>query len=97
MPIENPVIFYPKYWTLTAIRQARAGWLLLSLLYMAWSVRREARRKQYSDAALIPAVDDREAFDELDMIHTHGAAANKLQRAHIHTHDEEPASLEAAE
>jgi hypothetical protein len=33
-------------------------------------------------------VDDREAFDDLEMIHTHGAAANKLQRAHIHVHDE---------
>ena len=101
MPIESPLVFYPKYWTLTAIRQARAGWLLLSLLYMAWSVRREARKTKYTDAAMAPAVDDREAFDELEMIHTHGASANKLQRAHIQVHDiaaaKEPETMQAAE
>jgi len=100
MPIEPAVIFYPKYWALTAVRQVRAGWLLLSLLYMAWSVRREERKKKYFDASMTPAVDDREAFDALEMIHTHGAAANALQRAHIHVHDEahaEQRPLEAAE
>jgi tRNA A37 methylthiotransferase MiaB len=91
-PIESPLVFYPKYWTLTAIRQARAAWLLLTLYYMAWSVRREARTKKYTDASIAPVLDDREAFDDLEMIHTHGAAANKLQRAHIHVDDEkEPA------
>jgi hypothetical protein len=100
MPIEPAILFYPKYWALTAVRQARAGWMLLSLLQMAWSVRREIRKGAYMDAAIDPAVDDREAFEALDMIHTHGAAANRLQRAHIHVHgekhtDEEP--LVAAE
>jgi hypothetical protein len=87
MPIESPLVFYPKYWALTAIRQARSGWMLLSLLHMAWSVRREARKVKYLDASMTPAVDDRDAFDDLDMIHVHAAAANKLQRAHIDTHD----------
>jgi hypothetical protein len=89
MPIEPALLFYPKYWTLTAIRQARAVWMLLSLLYMAWSVRREVRRYGYKDMSMTPAVDDREAFDALEMISTHGAAANRLQRAHIDMHDAE--------
>ena len=36
-----------------------------------------------------PAVEDPDAFADLEMIHTHGAAANKLQRAHIHTHEDD--------
>ena len=90
MPIESPLVFYPKYWALTAVRQARAGWLLLTLLHMAWSVRRAARKRPYMDAAIAPVTDDREAFDALEMIHTHAAAANSLQRAHIHVHDDAP-------
>ena len=82
-PIEHPLVFYPKYWALTAIRQARAGWLLVTLLAMAWSVRREARKTQYTDAAIGPLVDAGESLEDLEMIHTHGAAANKLQRAHL--------------
>jgi hypothetical protein len=62
---------------------------------MAWSVRREAGKQKYFDAAMTPAVDDREAFDALDMIHIHAAAANKLQRAHIHTHEDDGKQREA--
>jgi hypothetical protein len=100
MPIEPAILFYPKYWSLTLVRQARAGWLLARLLHMAWAVRREVRRGGYMDAAMAPAVDDREAVDQLEMIRTHAASANKLQRAHIHRHgegEEELAPLEAAE
>ena len=46
------------------------------------------------DAALAPVVDDREALDELEMIRTHGASANALQRAHIHRHGETEADVE---
>ena len=65
-------------------------WMLLTLLHMAWSVRREARTHKYVDASMGPAVEDPDAFADLEMIHTHGAAANKLQRAHIHTHEDGP-------
>ena len=50
--------------------------------------------------SMTTAVDDREAFDALEMISTHGAAANRLQRAHIDMHEnegEEREALEAAE
>jgi tRNA A37 methylthiotransferase MiaB len=89
MRIEPPLIFYPKHWARTVINQARTGWLLLTLLALAWSVRREVRKNGYVDASIRPVTDDREAFDQLEMIHTHGAAANALQRAHIHTHEHE--------
>ncbi len=87
MPIENPLVFYPKY-------AANFLWKTAFWLHIFWTVRsiavkveRDPKRHEYTDAALASVVDDREAFDELEMIHTHGASANKLQRAHIHVHE----------
>jgi hypothetical protein len=90
MPIENPLVFYPKHWARTAWNQWRSGWILVTLLHLAWKIKRDPAKLEYTDAAIAPVVDDREAFDELDMIHTHGAAANKLQRAHIRVDGEAP-------
>jgi radical SAM superfamily enzyme YgiQ (UPF0313 family) len=98
MPIENPLAFYPKF-------AANFLWKGAHWLYLFWTVRRIARmveadpaKREYMDASLTPAVDDREAENELEMIRTHAAAANALQRAHIHIHDEaEREPLAAAE
>jgi hypothetical protein len=103
MPIENPLVFYPK-------RAADFLWKGARWLRLLWIVRSVARKVEadpakhtYMDAALAPVVDDREAVDELEMIRTHAASANRLQRAHIHRHGEadvkgsEPEPLVAAE
>jgi len=97
MRIENPLVFYPK-------RAADFLWKSARWMHILWTVRSIARKieadpakREYMDAALMPVVDDREAFDELEMIHTHAASANKLQRAHINVHEAERAPLEAAE
>jgi hypothetical protein len=86
--IEHPLVFYPK-------RAADFLWKGARWLRLLWIVRSVARKveadpakRQYMDASLTPVVDDRGAFDELEMIHTHAASANRLQRAHIHVHDE---------
>ncbi len=88
MPIENPLIFYPKY----AANFLWKGGQWLKLLWTVNSIARKVEadpaKLQYMDAALSPVVDDREAVDELAMIRTHAASANKLQRAHIHRHGE---------
>ena len=39
--------------------------------------------RRAGEAAIGPLVDAGESLEDLEMIHTHGAAANKLQRAHI--------------
>jgi hypothetical protein len=88
MPIENPIVFHLKYGLRSVWNQVRIGGLLCTLLFTAWKIERDPAKRSYMDAALVPATDDREAEGELEMIHTHGAAANKLQRAHIHMHDE---------
>ena len=95
MPIENPLVFYPKF-------AANFLWKGAHWLHLLWKVRQIARkieadprRHEYMDASLTPVVDDREAVDELEMIRTHAASANRLQRAHIHRHGE--ADVESAE
>jgi tRNA A37 methylthiotransferase MiaB len=86
--IESPIVFYPK-------RAADFLWKGARWLRLLWIVKNIARKveadpakREYMDAALTPVVDDREAVDELEMIRTHAASANRLQRAHIHRHGE---------
>ncbi len=96
MPIEHALVFYPKHWTRTAVRQAKTFWLFGTLAFLAWRIGRDPAKRSYTDAALTPVVDDREAMGELEMIRTHGAAANKLQRAHIHVQGQEVEELMVA-
>jgi hypothetical protein len=88
MPIESPLVFYPK-------RLADFAWKSARWLHLFWTLRRIARKveadpakQEFMDAALSPVVDDREAFEDLEIIHTHAASANKLQRAHIHLQED---------
>jgi len=97
MPIESPLIFYPKYAANFAWKAAHWLYLYGVISRIARKVEADPAKGRYVDTALMPAVDDREAGDELEMIRTHAASANKLQRAHIHVHGEEHAPLEAAE
>ena len=89
MPIEPAIVFYPKYWTLSAdFLWKGARWLDAYVDFAKW-LERSARSSQgVQGTSMTPVVDDREAGDELEMIHTHAASANRLQRAHIHMHDE---------
>jgi hypothetical protein len=84
MKIENPLVFYPKRAAEFLSKGARWLKLLWIVRSIARKVEADPAKREYMDAALTPVVDDREAFDDLDMIHVHAAAANKLQRAHIH-------------
>jgi len=88
LPIENPLVFYTKYAANFLWKGAQWLHLLWTVNALARKVDNDPKKLEYMDAALAPVVDDRDAFDDLEMIHTHGAAANKLQRAHIHVHGE---------
>jgi hypothetical protein len=70
----------------------------LTVSSIARKVEADPAKRDYTDAALTPVVDDREAEGELEMIRTHAASANRLQRAHIHVHaDDKYEPLVAAE
>ncbi len=67
MPIEHPLIFYPKY----AIEIARKATLYARTILRAnrayRTVMREDNLKTYTDIAITPA--DASEFDELEMFH----------------------------
>jgi radical SAM superfamily enzyme YgiQ (UPF0313 family) len=78
MPIENPVIFYPRY--LWEIITKTARLLALKRRYERISSRVEAdpNRHAYTDIALTPATDD--DFDELEMFSS-DAAHSEVDKA----------------
>ncbi len=72
LPLENPLIFYPRrLWEITA---SHAGWLRLYLRYrrVARFVDADPHKAAYTDAALASAQDDGE--DELELMKVHQEA-----------------------
>ena len=67
MPIENPLVFYPKYAFETALKATRYAWMILGSYRAYWKVMREDNLEAYTDIALSPADDTQ--FDELEMFH----------------------------
>ena len=94
LPLENPLLFYPKYWggiVVKAYNYARVYLRCKALLKAALNA---SDRWTYSDLAIsAPKVDE---FEILEIYHatTGGEAALKRKyrddaiRAHTHTHDE---------
>ncbi len=103
MPLENPLLFYARYWAGTV----RKAWRYLKVYRQTKAMLNEALaapdRWTYSDLAIAPPQADE--FDALDLYHAtsggEAALARKYRadsiRAHTHAHDERPASVEAAE
>jgi hypothetical protein len=76
--IVNPVIFYPKYFTETLVKQLRWVSLYLRMRMIYKRVKRDPNRFEYMDLALEPVTDheeDREMFQSdaaksyLDKVH----------------------------
>lgn len=59
MPIENPLVFYPKYWSRSLIGYSKAVAMLIPLAIERWRLKRDPGSKHYMDQALTP-VDDQE-------------------------------------
>jgi hypothetical protein len=101
MKIENPLLFYPKYWIGTAVKFVNYARVYLRCKAMLKAALKAPDRWTYSDLAIsAPKADE---FDALDLYHatTGGEAALKRKhrddniRATGHAHDEAP--VEAAE
>lgn len=54
MPIENPLVFYPKYGWQIISKHARAVPLIIKLLKARRRIKRDPERKNYTDLALTP-------------------------------------------
>jgi len=78
MPLENPLIFYPKYAFETLMKQGRWIWLYLRLRIIYKRAARDPKRFEYTDLALEPVSDHEE---EREMCQT-GAAKSYLEKVH---------------
>ena len=65
MPIENPLIFYPKYAFETAYKASRYAWMILGAYRAYRKVMREGNLEAYTDIAITPT--DATELDELEM------------------------------
>jgi len=77
MPIESPLVFYPRYWFGTVSKYTR-------FLGMAWKYYRIYRKvdkddSPYTDLSLTPV--DLDALDNLEMFESRDSAKEKLEKA----------------
>ena len=78
LKIENPLVFYPKYWLETLVKQLRWATLYIRLRIIYKRVKRDPARFDYMDAALEPVTDheeERELFQS-------DAAQGYLEKVH---------------
>jgi hypothetical protein len=72
MPIEHPLVFYPKYLARSLRGYSQALALLVPLAIERWRLKRDPSTKGYMDRALTP-VDDRE-LEDMEIYSATGAA-----------------------
>jgi len=78
LPVEPAVVFYPRYWAETVVKQVRWVWLWASKWGLYNRVKYDPRRLDYMDDALTPVLDD-EAEEEREMFQTDEAHAYVVQ------------------
>ncbi len=79
--LENPLIFYPKWWWRQAVTLSKWLRFYLQLRKIAERIEADPAKRDYMDVALTPTSEETEA--ELEMLRVHGEAANSLQRANL--------------
>ncbi|MGH6682848.1 MAG: B12-binding domain-containing radical SAM protein [Pseudolabrys sp.] len=83
MPIEQVWRFYPKLAWEIVHKTARLGWAFYKIDRTLRAVRKDARRHDYTDAALAPVVDDETETLEL-FTHNAGAREEVVRTRKIH-------------
>ena len=78
LPIENPLVFYPKYFVETLVKQFRWMSLYTSMRMIYMKVRKDPKRFEYMDLALEPVTDHEE---ERDLFQS-DAAKNYMDKVH---------------
>jgi hypothetical protein len=72
MPLENPFVFYPKYWTGLVVKHVKIARLILRMRKARSAIKADPKRREYTDLALTPVAD--EDLQELDMFSSSDAA-----------------------
>ena len=82
LPVENPLIFYPRLFAEHALKIARWGLLYLKLARIHRKVMRDPNRKTYTDLSLEPVTGGENDLDLISVFedaipNTHGAPVKK--------------------
>ena len=80
LPLENPLIFYPKYAAETVRKHLQWLALYTRLGLIRRKVKNDPLRHEYTDIALTPVADDETETMELFQTETAKAYVNKIQR-----------------
>jgi len=81
LPMEPVWLFYPKYVAETAVKLARWSWMYARLRTIYLSIKRDPKRREYTDLALTPVTD--EEFATHEMFHTEEASSYVEQQRKI--------------
>jgi radical SAM superfamily enzyme YgiQ (UPF0313 family) len=83
LPIENPLLFYPRRVVEHAVSISRWLRFALELRAMAKRIEADPHKREYMDVALTPMTE--EESNELDILKVHAESANTFQRANLKT------------
>jgi hypothetical protein len=81
LPMEPAWSFYPKYFAETFVKFLRWSWMYARMRSIYLSIKRDPKRREYTDLALTPVTDDEFATHE--MFHTEEAASYVEQQRKI--------------
>jgi hypothetical protein len=95
LPLESPLIFYPRYWLESAVKLGRLAFLYGRIRRIYARIKKDPNRMKYMDVALTPVTDH--DVEDLEMFHTPSApafvaqeqrreATNAAAREHAHSH-----------
>jgi len=101
MPLENPIVFYARYWGGTALKFWNYARVYLRCKAMLTAALKAPDRWSYSDLAIAPPQADE--FDALDLYHATTGGEDALKRKYrdeairAHTTHEPAETVAAAE
>jgi hypothetical protein len=90
LPLEPALLFYPRHWWETLVKQVRWAKLYLGLRRIYLRIKHDAQRFQYMDLALTPVMDDETETREL--FRSQAAQTYVGQEQHLDKFRRNPAS-----
>ena len=78
-PVENPLLFYPKYAAETIIKHVRVAGMVWRMARVRRSIKRDPNARAYMDTALAPVADD--DVDTLEMFSVTDSARSAAEKA----------------
>ena len=88
LPLESPLLFYPRFVTELLVKQVKWSALYLRLYRIYGKIKRDPRRYEYTDLALTPVTDDEVETRELFQSAVAQAFVGRIQRVERHRRGE---------